>query len=124
MKHLREKSALAQSHHCFYCGLPVWEKEPEVFAAMHKLSFSQAMLLRCTAEHLQSRSEGGADISKNIVAACTYCNGHRHKRKTAPAPSVYREFVRRRMQRGKWLVAILPEQFVIRESVLTTKRNT
>ena len=124
MKRLRAKSALAQSHHRYYCGLPVWEVEPAKFSTMHKLSLRQAMLLRCTAEHLQSRSDGGADNIKNIVAACTYCNGHRHKRKSASAPSVYWESVRNRMQRGKWLVAILPKQFVIRESVSTTKMNT
>ncbi|WP_457767664.1 HNH endonuclease [Cyanobium sp. ULC082] len=91
---------------------------------MYKLSLRQARLLRCTAEHLQSRSEGGADSTKNIAAACTYCNGHRHKRKRAPDPSAYRQTVRHRMRKGKWLFAVLPKQFVIREAVSLTTRNT
>ena len=124
VKRLRHKSALAQSYHCYYCGLPIWEREPKEFAKVHQLSLRQAMLLRCTAEHLHSRSEGGGDCAKNIVAACTYCNGQRHKRKKAPAPSTYRKTVRLKMQSGKWLVAILPKQFVTGELASTITSNT
>jgi len=124
LKHLRENAALAQSHRCYYCNLPVWDQDPLRFATTHELSHRQAMLLQCTAEHLQSRSEGGSDNSKNIVAACKYCNGQRHKRKRAPVPSSYRQFVVDRMRRDKWLAAILPKHFVIRELVSSTVCNT
>ena len=57
-----------QGGKCFYCGLRMWlnsQKGPS--------------LLRCTAEHLKARSEGGSDGPSNIVAACWHCNHTRHK---------------------------------------------
>jgi len=41
---------------------------------------------RRTAEHLEARCEGGADSTDNIVAACRFCNGRRHRAKVARNP--------------------------------------
>ncbi len=124
LKSLRAKSASLQSFHCYYCGLPMWDRDPEGFARQYRLSLRQAMLMRCTAEHLISRSEGGANSRSNIVAACLYCNGNRHKQKKAPAPSVYRQHVRHRMQRGKWLASLLPCPFLMKSTLLTGTGHT
>lgn len=71
---LRLKAYRKQKHQCFYCELPMWTENPTQFAESHKLSARQANELRCTAEHLLARRDGGKDTSQNIVAACTWCN--------------------------------------------------
>jgi 5-methylcytosine-specific restriction endonuclease McrA len=80
-----------QGGNCFYCGLPTWLTEPKGPKA-----------LRCTAEHLTARSEGGSDEPANIAAACAHCNHTRHKRKHPPEPERFRDEVRRRLRRGGW----------------------
>lgn len=79
---------------CFYCGLRMWLDAPR-----------GPRPLRCTAEHLIARCDGGSDAPSNIVAACWHCNRTRHKRKHPPAPTLYRDEVRRRLQCGRWLPA-------------------
>ncbi|WP_353621693.1 HNH endonuclease [Sphaerotilus uruguayifluvii] len=59
-------------------------------------------VLRCTAEHLIARCDGGRDEATNIVAACERCNHTRHQRKHPPVPEVYRADVRKRIARGGW----------------------
>ncbi|MCB5200028.1 HNH endonuclease [Loktanella sp. TSTF-M6] len=59
--------------------------------------------LRCTAEHLRPRSEGGRNTEDNIVAACLFCNSNRHRAKIALTPIVYRQHVQERMASGRWL---------------------
>lgn len=81
-----------QDGKCYYCGLRMWLSDPTGPAA-----------LRCTAEHMKPRSEGGRDCASNIVAACVHCNRTRHKRKLPPSPETYRAEVRRRVARGAWL---------------------
>jgi hypothetical protein len=61
-----------------------------------------ASRLRCTAEHLQARCDGGGDVAGNIVAACMLCNRARHQRKKPPPPEAYLADVRRRVGRGAW----------------------
>ena len=80
-----------QGGKCFYCGLP-----------MCLNGQSGPPQLRCTAEHLKARSEGGSDTPSNIVAACWHCNYTRHKCKHPLDPQSYRDKVRRRMDRGAW----------------------
>lgn len=81
-----------QGGQCYYCGLRMWLDGP-----------CGPSPLRCTAEHLMPRSEGGADGTLNIVAACLHCNRTRHKRKKPPDPERYKADVRRRVERGAWL---------------------
>jgi len=112
----RLHAATHQGHRCFYCGLPMWLDDPQSFAAKHGLSLRQAIHLQCTAEHLQARSEGGDNRRQNIVAACRYCNSHRHKARQPLAPRELRARVAKAMHCGCWIAGILPGAFV-RESI-------
>ncbi|NNC52061.1 MAG: hypothetical protein HKO08_03355 [Erythrobacter sp.] len=60
-------------------------------------------MFRATAEHLLARSEGGADCPGNVVAACWYCNSHRHRARSPLSPEKYAEKVRAKRQ---WDVGI------------------
>ena len=98
----RKSAHIAQSGRCFYCGFPMWESNIESFAQTHNISLPQAKWFQCTAEHLEARKEGGNDATKNIVAACQWCNQRRHKRKIAPSPNAYRQLIQRRLSKGHW----------------------
>lgn len=91
-----------QAGRCFYCGQPMWLDDPQDFASLYQLSLKQARGFRCTGEHLQAHSEGGRANSSNIVGACRFCNGHRHRAATPKAPKQYRAYVRARISKGKW----------------------
>jgi hypothetical protein len=108
----RLRAAVHQGFRCYYCSLPVWIDDPGGFAARHKLTTKQARLLRCTAEHLRARADGGSNRRVNIVAACLHCNSGRHRPRRPLSPPEYQAYVRRRMQQGKWLAAVLPRNFV------------
>ncbi|WP_376767606.1 HNH endonuclease signature motif containing protein [Rhizobium leguminosarum] len=66
------------------------------------LSLRAAWELRCTAEHLKARRDGGRDIAGNIVAACQFCNGIRHRKKRPKDAASYANFVRSRLEQGRW----------------------
>jgi len=92
----------AQGHRCYYCGSRMWLSDPAELG--RNASGGAAALLRCTAEHLVAKSEGGANGRANIVAACYWCNSRRHAgRGPARAPAEHRAHVRRRMASGRWL---------------------
>lgn len=92
-----------QDGFCYYCGQPTWLENPELFASQYKLTRKSAELLRCTAEHLKAKSDGGSNSSKNIVAACKYCNQHRHNRRLGGlSVNDYLMLVRKRVSRGRW----------------------
>ena len=109
VKRARTRAASSQANHCYYCGLPMWDGDRDGFASRHSITKRQAGLLRCTAEHLIARSDGGRDTSKNVVAACVYCNSHRHMVRHPLDPIRYREHVSRRMTRGRWLAGVVPQ---------------
>lgn len=92
----------AQSGTCFYCHQPMWDRDAETFARRHGLSIKEARRFKVTAEHLCARSAGGRDATENIVAACLFCNNHRHKSKRPLCPESYARRVRQRLQQGKW----------------------
>jgi 5-methylcytosine-specific restriction endonuclease McrA len=98
----RKSAFIAQSGHCFYCKLPMWESDVESFAKARKISPSQAKLFKCTAEHLKARKDGGKDTKQNIVAACHNCNQKRHHIKVAPSPDDYRQLVQLGLSSGCW----------------------
>ena len=104
---LRTQAAHKQQFRCFYCNFPMWDGSPHNFISVYGLTVKQARLLRCTAEHLHPKSEGGKNTAANIVAACLYCNQYRHKSPKPMDPARYKKHVSQRMQRGKWLAAIL-----------------
>lgn len=99
------RNAFVQQHGCcFYCALPVWERERLLFAANHRMPDRLARWLRCTAEHLTARCDGGKDRADNVVAACLWCNSQRHKGRQdrAPDSATYRSWVRQKVAAGKW----------------------
>lgn len=99
----RRKSAYkSQSGFCCYCGLPMWEDDPKSFAESNGLTLAQAHRLKCTAEHLEPRKDGGGDARVNIAAACLHCNSNRHRRKQVPDPNAYRYYVQKQLSRGRW----------------------
>jgi 5-methylcytosine-specific restriction endonuclease McrA len=80
----------------------MWLKQPTELTARFRISERDASRLRCTAEHLLARQDGGTNSGENIVAACTHCNKTRHRIKSQPDPIRYREHVSRRIRVGKW----------------------
>lgn len=109
---LRHQAFLEQSGCCIYCDRPMWENNPEAFARTHRITPRQAQAFQCTAEHLKARQDGGKDSRQNIVAACRYCNQHRHRLKQPPAPLTFRDRVQRLLNKGKWF---LPNMGSIRQ---------
>ena len=105
LKNIRRTKMLAQEGRCYYCGLPMWDDTPNDCPAADCRRNRQPKPLRCTAEHLLPRSEGGADTPENIVAACLFCNQRRHRAKCPKSPEAHRTHVRRRMAAGRWLAA-------------------
>lgn len=84
----------------------------EVFAATFHLSTRQARHLRCTAEHLHARVDGGGDSQSNIVAACQFCNVQRHRRKAARDAARHKGHVDRLMARKRWHAAWVFEKLM------------
>jgi len=102
LRQFRRIAFLNQNGRCWYCGLPMWERNPDTFAREHGFTSGLAKALQCTAEHLIARQDGGADSPSNIVAACRYCNGRRHARKFPLESESFRQHVQKRLQQGKW----------------------
>lgn len=100
-KSARDAAYKAQGGRCCYCNLPMWRSTPQELAPLG-LRPKTATPLRCTAEHLVARQDGGGNARSNISAACWLCNVRRHRRKNPPAPEAYREFVQRKMAKGTW----------------------
>jgi hypothetical protein len=90
-----------QSGRCHYCGVLMWQGSPANFARAHGISVFQARAFRCTAEHLQARSNGGKNFRTNIVAACWWCNSRRHRPKLALDPVPYKAKVTTLVQAGR-----------------------
>jgi hypothetical protein len=99
---LRARAFAAQEGRCFYCSLPLCNGDPARFAREHTLPVKFTKTLRCTAEHLHARSEGGGNVATNIAAACFYCNHTRHRFKKPLSPEAFRKHVQGRMAEGRW----------------------
>lgn len=102
IQNLRNRAFHAQHGRCFYCGVAMWLTSPSELPGEHPKHSAAVAQLKCTAEHLVPRSEGGKDAAGNIAAACLHCNWTRHKRKRPPGPDAYRAEVGRRVRRGAW----------------------
>lgn len=102
---LRYKAFHLQQCCCYYCGLPMWESTHRTLLR-DALDLPDVLLdsLRCTAEHLDARCDGGKDEPGNIVAACHWCNWKRHAHRPHCAPTVqaYQAEVQRKMTLGLW----------------------
>ncbi len=104
LKIFRRKAFTQQFGRCFYCKLPMWEEDSERFAEEHGLRLGLSKHLKCTAEHVQARQDGGTICVNNIVAACAWCNTRRHlgRHLKAPSSECYQSAVRHLMGTGKW----------------------
>ena len=92
-----------QGRLCYYCKCPMWlGHEGRGFRQRHSLTRSQAQALRCTAEHLRARCDGGGNAVGNIVAACRRCNGGRHEQRKVLEPSAFLDYVEQRLAVGEW----------------------
>lgn len=99
---IRNEKLIQQNNLCYYCKQPMWRSAAADFAQNHQISSKKARLLQATAEHLIPKSEGGKDTPTNIVAACAYCNQHRHRTKIPLTPDAHQKKVKNRLLLGKW----------------------
>ena len=97
----RRRAFELQGGRCFYCNVYMWLQSPSELPTAVP-SPQAARHLRCTAEHVEARSQGGPDSASNIAAACARCNHTRHRRRRPPESDAYLEDVRRRVGSGKW----------------------
>jgi hypothetical protein len=108
LRKLRHQAFVRQSCRCFYCTLPIWEGDPTEFTAHYGIRLQKAKHLRCTAEHLIAKQDGGDDTAQNIAAACLWCNRMRHLKRQhkAPSPEKYKNRVAQLIAKGCWHPAI------------------
>lgn len=102
LKNHRRRAARKQGGRCFYCQQPMWDASPQEFIVRYGLSAGLAKRFRCTAEHVEARSDGGKDVAANIVAACLFCNTTRHKAKHPVDAVTYAAVVRSKLEKGRW----------------------
>ena len=102
LKRLRTQAFQKQEGRCYYCNLPMWVGSPPPLDAVGGRRYFASPGLRCTAEHLVAKCDGGKNLPDNIAAACEFCNRRRHRRKCALPPEAFRALVVSRMNRGKW----------------------
>ena len=100
---LRRKAFITQSFRCFYCNTLMWETDSTDFISKYNTPPYLTQKLKCTAEHLYPKNEGGRDVANNIVAACFFCNTTRHKAKKPLEPNLYFIRVQSRLAQGHWL---------------------
>jgi hypothetical protein len=101
VKH-RQSKLREQDYSCYYCHFPIWETDPIEFARHHGITRKEASLFQCTAEHVKAVKDGGTSRKDNIVAACWFCNQHRHQRGKDLDAACYAKLVTRRLMRGAW----------------------
>ena len=99
---IRNRQMRAQNGLCYYCEQPMWLQDINGFCRQYGVVREQALLLKCTAEHLVARKDGGLDSDENIVAACDYCNQARHENEEAKSPQSFMDFVRGELISGRW----------------------
>lgn len=102
LKDLKSVRFAEQGGKCAYCDQPMWLNDLPGFARKYQRPERSLRWLQATAEHLQPRGEGGGDTLRNIVAACLYCNTHRHRTRCVLSPELYREKVRKRLAARQW----------------------
>ena len=96
-----------QNGFCFYCKQPMWLGSSEEYRRTYCITKKQARHRQATAEHLTPKSDGGSNSIANLVAACRFCNSHRHRSCKLKSPDEYAKYVTSRLARGKWHVAKL-----------------
>lgn len=103
-RQLRRQAFEKQNCRCFYCQLPMWEENQELFARGQGIPARLIKYLKCTAEHLVAQQDNGRDTLENIVAACLWCNRLRHqgRQHKAPEPTTYKSRIAKLVAQGKW----------------------
>lgn len=103
LRRLRQHAFEKQNHHCYYCQYPMWDSDFQGFSHIQKIPLRLAKYLRCTAEHLVARRDGGQNTADNIVAACVWCNSmrHSHRPNKAPDAATYRRRVLKLISLGR-----------------------
>lgn len=102
IQRLRDAAFVHQAGRCHYCRAPMWRIDCTSFAKANGMSVARARWFQSTAEHVLPRSKGGPDTAANIVAACRYCNVHRHRARRALAAEDFRSEVLKRLAAGRW----------------------
>jgi hypothetical protein len=103
----RARAYLAQRARCYYCQCRMCIGDPSTFARSYGISERLVRRVRCSAEHLTARRDGGTDTRSNIAAVCWHCNRLRHAGKTPMPADRYRDYVRRKISRGAWHVRLV-----------------
>lgn len=118
IQRLRRQAYHRQDRRCCYCAVPMWLLEPEELPSKPP-SPAAALRIRCTAEHLVPKSDGGRDVEGNVAAACLHCNLTRHRRKIPLAPEAFRRMVGARVSRGAWHQPWVHEQGLLERRLQT-----
>lgn len=105
----RSLAFIRQQGRCYYCGSPMWAVDVKVFATRYRITVSQAEQFQCTGEHLVALQDGGNNRETNVVAACLFCNRHRHHHRpcNAPQAEAYKHLVGRQMRKKRWFGALI-----------------
>ena len=98
----RKAAMKRQGGLCYYCRQPMWVADINAFCNHFSMSHKRASWHKVTAEHLQAKCDSGTDQQANIVAACRFCNEHRHRAKTPLSPPQHMKKARRRLAKGGW----------------------
>jgi 5-methylcytosine-specific restriction endonuclease McrA len=98
---LRQRAFRRQGGLCCYCQAPMWLQSPGDLP-FPPPSARAAERLRCTAEHLTARADGGGNTVGNVAAACLHCNQARHRRVSPPASERFKQQVATRMSNARW----------------------
>ncbi|WP_354443793.1 HNH endonuclease [Ottowia thiooxydans] len=102
LRRSRHAAFIKQGGRCYYCSLPMLPSNDQQDQVEVNASLHLSTLLRCTAEHLRPRSEGGPDTPDNIVAAHAECNERRHRMEKALQPDRYRKLVQNQIVNNCW----------------------
>ncbi len=117
----RARAYVDQRALCYYCQCNMCVGDPEEFARSYGISDRLARQVRCTAEHLTARRDGGTDNRSNIAAVCWHCNRLRHACKTPMPADRYRDYVRKRICRGAWHDRLILENLYSSNSPLVKR---
>lgn len=98
LQKLRQRAFHQQGGYCHYCRFRMWCNAPTELTE-NPVPLKAWSDLKCTAEHLQARCEGGRETPENIVAACARCNRNRHKLPAKPEPETFFEWVSRQVSK-------------------------
>ena len=111
IKSKRLRAYNSQHGKCYYCGIRMWLDDPHEVRQNRRVPLRALSQMRCTAEHLHARSDGGSDKRSNIVAACLFCNRNRHRMKRPMDAAKYREFVKKRIRKKRWYMPQIRKLF-------------